>query len=426
MTLTLVILLTLAVTVSQWLAVYLNLPTTVNPAILLGIILISALVAGNIIKGKTVPAITGFILYGLLIGPHGLNLIGQENIQSLDFIHFLSLFLIAFLAGGRLNLKEHKHFYSLVPLISFGQLLLTLLLTGIVIRLFSKGLFPQIGDNLSVLIIYTLFTGLILTSNSTAAILAINHENQPRKITGDFILGVSLLTNIFVIVFFLGKAVLFQFFIQQNAVISSGTVIVKIALHLAAGILTGSVLGFLFVMILSKLRREFLFFIILFSICAYVSVSSYLSESLIAFITAGIILRNFSRRGNHFMKDLEQYSTPLFIVYFTLTAAGFNLTIPRNFIPLLIVLFFIRMIAVGSATQLTLRISGQKSKTAAYLSFSFLSQSGLTLGLLSYLSLFQESLITHELYAVLIWITFLNLLVGPPVLKYFMNKLKTF
>jgi len=423
MTIALIILLTIAVALSQWLAAFLNLPTAANPAILLGIILISGAVAGHTIKSKNIPTITGFVLYGLLIGPHALKLAGTEMIQSLDFVQFLSLFLIAFLAGGRLNLKEHKHFYSLVPFISLGQLLFTLILTGLVVGLFSKSLFLKADGSFPIII--TLFTGLILASNSTAAILAVSHENQPRKKHGDFILATSLLTNIFVLIFFLGKAVFFRYFYQTSGNISAMTVILKMAIHLVTGILTGGALGFLFVFLLSRLRREFLFFIILFSIGAYVSVSFYLSESLIAFITAGIILRNFSRQGNYFMKNLESHSFPLFIVYFTITGAGLNLFLPREYIPFLVVLFIIRILALSSTTHFALRINGENPGTATNLSFSFLSQSGLTIGLLTSLSLFRESLIPHELYAVLIWITFLNLLAGPPVLKYFMNKLKT-
>lgn len=424
MTLTLIILLTIAVALSQWLAVYLNLPTAVNPAILLGIILISGAVAGHTIKTKIIPTITGFVLYGLLIGPHALKLVETETIQSLDFIHFLSLFLIAFLAGGRLNLKEHRHFYSLVPVVSLSQIFFTLLLTGLAIGLYSKNLFPKTDGSLPMTFI--LITGLILSSNSTAAILAVSHESQPRKKHGDFILATSLLTNILIMIFFLGKSVFFQYFYHTQGDISAATLILRITIHLAAAILTGGILGFLFVFLLSRLHREFLFFIILFSIGAYVSVSYYLSESLIAFITAGIILRNFSRQGNYFMKNLENYSFPIFIIYFTITGAGLSISFPREFIPFLIILFLIRIFTLSSTTFLALRISGENHKTASQLSFSFLSQSGLTIGLITSLTLFRESLIPYELYTVLIWITFLNLIVGPAVLKFFINKLKTF
>ena len=61
MAIILIILLTILAALAQWLAVYLNLPTIVNPAILLGIILISGAVAGHTIKSKIIPTITGFV-----------------------------------------------------------------------------------------------------------------------------------------------------------------------------------------------------------------------------------------------------------------------------------------------------------------------------------------------------------------------------
>lgn len=423
MAIILIILLTILAALAQWLAVYLNLPTIVNPAILLGIILISGAVAGHTIKSKIIPTITGFVLYGVLIGPHALKLITSDTIRSLDFIHFLSLFFIAFLAGGRLNIREHKNFYSLVPVISLAQLTSTIILTGLVMWIFSKNILLRTGSPVSTTMI--IITGLILASNSTAAILAISLENQPRKHYKDFLLATSLTTNIIVMIFFVGKAVLFHNYDQTSYALSAGSVILQMTVHFVSAVLTGVILGFLFVFILSRFRREFLFFILLISIGAYVTAYNYLPESLIAFITAGIILRNFSRQGNYFMKNLENYSFPLFIVYFTITGAGLNLSLPNLLIPLLIVLFLIRLITLSSATNLALRLSGENRKTATGMSLAFLPQSGLTVGLLSSLTLFQESLITRELYAVLMWITFLNLLVGPPVLKHVMSKLKT-
>ena len=57
-------------------------------------------------KKIRLPLITGFLVTGIVCGPHVLNLIEVEALNKLGFINDISLAFIAFAAGGELYLKE--------------------------------------------------------------------------------------------------------------------------------------------------------------------------------------------------------------------------------------------------------------------------------------------------------------------------------
>ena len=57
-----------------------------NTILCLGIVLVGALVAEKIINYLKIPAITAYILLGILLGPYALNITGEGMIGSVYII----------------------------------------------------------------------------------------------------------------------------------------------------------------------------------------------------------------------------------------------------------------------------------------------------------------------------------------------------
>ncbi|NMM29276.1 MAG: cation:proton antiporter [Glaciimonas sp.] len=83
-----------------------DLPGSLNILTALGLILIAGVFGARLVKHiAPVPAITGYVLTGLLIGPVGLNLISATALNELEPIVELALGLFVFELGRRLDYR---------------------------------------------------------------------------------------------------------------------------------------------------------------------------------------------------------------------------------------------------------------------------------------------------------------------------------
>lgn len=409
---------------SQYLSRYLNLPTDLNPSILLGLILVSGWVIGRSIKNKILPMMTGFILYGMLVGPEGLNLITDSDLESLEFILFMAFMMIAFLAGGSLELKTYMDFSKKIPLliaVHFGGLLLgTVLLFLILPVLFHSCAFLN-GSHTA---FYILFTTLVLASGSPAVVLSVNRGNvSPLRIKA-FLLNTVTLAGMVLIIPFLGHGVLLQAMTPKGP----GWVqtIQIFALHFFSVIFVSVIIGLLLRFFLKHFRGELIFFLVIFMIVLYGNGNIYMPELMLSFMLAGIMVRHHSDPGKEFIKDISRHSQPFFIVFFTLTAAGIRWSFIPSLIPIVIVLFMMRYTILRFSTVHVLRRWREESYAATPLSRGFVSQNGLTLCFISIVSSFPGISHLQELCTVLTLLVFLNLLVGPPLLQRALYRIKQF
>lgn len=83
-----------------------DLPGSLNVLTALGLVLIAGVFGARLVKHvMPVPAITGYVLTGLLIGPVGLNLISVGTLNELQLIVELALGLFVFELGRRLDYR---------------------------------------------------------------------------------------------------------------------------------------------------------------------------------------------------------------------------------------------------------------------------------------------------------------------------------
>lgn len=83
----------------------LSLPLT-NPVIIFALVLFIILFAPILFSKIKVPHIIGLIIAGVLVGPHGLNLLRRDT--SIVLFGTVGLLYIMFLAGLEIDLAEFK------------------------------------------------------------------------------------------------------------------------------------------------------------------------------------------------------------------------------------------------------------------------------------------------------------------------------
>lgn len=168
-----------------------DLPGSLNVLTALGLVLIAGVFGARLVKHvMPVPAITGYVLTGLLIGPVGLNLISVGTLNELQLIVELALGLFVFELGRRLDyrwlLKER-----------------CLLITGMAI---SLGVFVALFIALLALGLDTLTAALaaaIGTASSPAVTLNVVQEVKAEGQVSARMLNIVAINNSFAFLLFI-------------------------------------------------------------------------------------------------------------------------------------------------------------------------------------------------------------------------------
>lgn len=82
-----------------------NLPLT-NPVLVFSLILFIILLSPILLRKLNIPGIIGLIISGVLIGPHGFNILAKNS--AVDLFSTIGLLYIMFIAGLELDLNEFK------------------------------------------------------------------------------------------------------------------------------------------------------------------------------------------------------------------------------------------------------------------------------------------------------------------------------
>ena len=79
-----------------------------NTLLSAGLILLLGFVGARLLKYVRLPSVTAFLIVGILIGPHVLNIVTEEIFTASDFFSNLVLGIIAFSLGENFRLEEIK------------------------------------------------------------------------------------------------------------------------------------------------------------------------------------------------------------------------------------------------------------------------------------------------------------------------------
>ena len=77
-----------------------------NSVLIFSLILFIILLSPLLLKKINIPGIIGLIIAGVVIGPHGLNILAKNS--AIDLFSTIGLLYIMFIAGLELDLNEFK------------------------------------------------------------------------------------------------------------------------------------------------------------------------------------------------------------------------------------------------------------------------------------------------------------------------------
>jgi len=316
---------------------------TVSEIILyLGAFAIVAVAAGRMagaFQRIKLPLISGFLVIGLLSGPEILGLIEPETLEGLRFLNDIALAFIAFAVGTELYLNELRSRMKSIMAMVFTQMVVTFLLVSLTMY-FLAGLIPFLNAmSLAARLSVALLAGTVAIARSPASAIAIINELRARGPFTQTALGVTVVKDFGVIVFF---AIIFT--LSKSLIQEVEFKLIYIAQVMAELIVAGG-LGFVVwqllrlilevkgAMGLKKVLVLVLGFMVYFLshfIKAYslenLGVEMHI-EPLLICIIGSFLVTNYTAYRNDFVRLVKELGPYVYIVFFTLTGAMISVNV---------------------------------------------------------------------------------------------------
>ena len=394
--------------------------------ICLAIALIGSLMLSRLTKRLHLPAVTAYLVAGLLLGPFclgalklpGLGFNSLEQVEGLSIVTQTALGFIAFTIGNEFRLTQLKAMGSAAITIGILQAVVTTVLVDIVLI----GLhlcFPQV-----ITLPCAIVLGAIASATAPAATLMVVRQ---YKADGP-------LTRLLMLVVAIDDAVgllLFSVSFGIATALSNGQVsmlavvvepIVEILLSLALGGLMGWLLNWVEQFFHSRSKRmtisvAFVLLTVGLSMLKFRIGPVHCGFSLLLVcMMTGTVFCNICDTSEELMNRVDGWTMPLNILFFVISGAELDLQVLVQPVTLLVGVIYIIARSAGKwlGSNLSCRLSHQSKPIVDHLGITLLPQAGVALGM----ALTASSLAGGELVRnVVLFGVLIYELVGPTLTK---------
>ena len=359
----------------------------------LALALFTGLILSRLAKLLKLPAVTAYLVGGILLGPYllgafgveGLGFVSMENVERFSIICDVALGFIAFSMGNEFRLGQLKKTGRQATIIGiFQAVVTTLLVDGVLI-----GLHFIIPDKLSLPAAIVL--GAVAAATAPAATLMVVRQYKAKGPLTDILLPVVALDDavglvLFAISFGIARA-------MNEGAISVIGMIVEPILEVVFSLLLGLAMGWLFTFFErffhSRSKRlsmsvAFVFLTVGLSMLKFNVFGVHIAfSSLLSCMMLGTVFCNVCDFSEELMDRLDRWTGPLYILFFVLSGAELELSV---FADGAIVLIGVIYILARSAGKYLGAFSSAKAvkcddHIVKYLGITLLPQAGVALGM---------------------------------------------
>lgn len=398
----------------------------------IAIALFAGLMMTRLFKPFGLPAVTAYLVAGVLVGPFCLGALGisslgfdsLETVEGLSIVSDVALAFIAFSIGSEFRVADLRKIGKQALVIGILQALAATLVVDAALLAFHL-IFP---DRLSVAQLLTL--GAIATATAPAATLMVVRQYKAEGPLTKLLLPIVALDDAVGLVVF---AVCFG--IAKSLIVGSVDVIsilVNPLLEIVLSLLLGAVLGWL----LTQFERVFnsntnrlnITIAVVFLSAAISSLKWELGavhfgfSPLLVSMMLGTVFCNICPLSDDLMKASDKWTSPLFALFFVISGAELELDVFLDLIVVGVGLVYILSRCVGKyfGTALSARAVGCEEKTCRYLGITLFPQAGVALGMCTLaMQLGDEGILIRNitLFAILVYE-----IVGPLLTKWALTR----
>ncbi len=385
----------------------------------LSLLLAAGFGTARLVRLVRLPAVTGYILAGLILGPSGLGVIGPEIAESrLVIFTNIAMMLVAFGIGERFDLQQLRRSKRALVRVSLGESGLTflLVLAGVTVSawlLGSGGAATDWGWTLSL----GLVAASIAVATAPASTVAVLREIEASGPISRLLLSSVVVNNALAVTLF-GIALTASGVLLETG---SGNPWLHALVPLAktvSSLLLGILVGFLTDLVVHRLsRRDDVLVVALAAVFFSGGLASHLGlSSLLAAVAAGFAVVNRDRRDVRAFRALNDFEPPVYGIFFALAGAQLHLGEMASASILAAIYILARAAGKFVGASWGGRAAGLDAARANSIGLGLLPQAGLAIAL-AYLIRQDPSMdpIRSVLLNIIIASVVFNELVGPPL-----------
>lgn len=337
----------------------------------IAVLLIAGILFAKIISFLKFPAVTGYLIAGIIIGPYVLGLIPKEGVRSLEIVSEIALAFVAFSIGSEMKLSVMKQLGLKIMTITVFEALgaFFVVLTGLLV--FFRTNLPM-----------ALTLSAIGCATAPAATLLVIKEYKAKGQIVDVLLPVVALDDaISIIVFGIASSMAASLIAGGELsavsmiVLPVGKILIALILGIAAGVLFAGIQRF------AKNEEELLtitvgFMLLLAGVCKVLGVSD-----LLCIMSASATAANIGKGMAKSISLVNRVTSVIFVLFFVL--AGADLDLPGLLQVGMLGIFYILARVLGKyiGSYVSARFSGLDKKVYQNLGLTLIPQAGVAIGL---------------------------------------------
>ena len=359
----------------------------------LAIAMLAGLIMSRITKLWNLPAVTAYLVAGILIGPYclgrlgieGVGFISHENLESFKIISDAALGFIAFAMGSEFRLTELKKTGKQAIIIAIFQAVVATVFVDVALAVVHFAM----PDRFPLSCAITL--GAIATATAPAATLMVVKQYKADGPLTKMLLPVVALDDvvglvIFAISFGIAKAL-------EQGHLDIISIIVNPIVEVVASLVLGALLGFVFnfteQFFHSRSKRltisvTFIFLAVSISMTHFnIGPVEVGFSSLLVCMMLGTIFCNLCDFSEELMDRMDRWTAPLLILFFVISGAELELATFKDLTVVLIGVVYIVFRCIGKyfGALASAKASKCSPTIVKYLGITLFPQAGVALGM---------------------------------------------
>ena len=369
-----------------------------NASILLSlsIALLAGLLLSRVAKLVKLPAVTAYLVAGILVGPFLLGRIGvpglgfnkMEDLESYGILCDLALGFIAFAIGNEFRLTQLKKIGKQATVIGIFQAVFTTLIVDAVlisVHFINPDLLPLPA---------AIILGAVATATAPAATLMVVRQYKAKGPVTDILLPVVALDDavglvVFAISFGIAGAINTG---TVDAVSMIANPLIEVVLSLALGALMGWIFTVCEQHFHSRSKRMAVSVTFVMMTVAISSLKFDLGggvhiafSSLLACMMLGTVFCNICDFSEELMERADRWTAPLLVLFFVISGAELDLSVFKHWGFVLVGVIYIAARSLGKyfGAGISAKMMKCDPMITKYLGITLLPQAGVALGMAS-------------------------------------------
>ena len=356
--------------------------------------LFAGLVMSRIMKPLKFPAVTGYLIAGILVGPSVLGqipgfdrYITPDLISSLSVVSDVALGFIAFSIGSEFKMSVLKKVGKQSVVIALFESLMAVLLVDAALI----GLHFIIPEKLPISAALTL--GAIASATAPAATMMVVKQYKAKGKVTEVLLPVVALDDAIGLVAFAVSFGIAQAVQSNGGSIDVISVVINPLLEILLSLLIGGLLGGLLNLaekIFKSNSKRLCLAVSFVSLAVLAEKGDWRIgdveirfSSLLTSMMLGTVFCNICSAADEIMEKTDKWTMPIYILFFVFSGADLQFQFFKDPLLILIGLVYILIRVVGkySGARLGAILSKADPKVRKYLGFTLIPQAGVALGM---------------------------------------------